>query len=415
MAIQCENCGKELFAGQRFCRYCGKPSGQFQEENIPTQLMSPQPDTRGSRRQADTAPHAGTRTGPVYTPPQQGYYQPPPGQPPMPVPAYAPPKPRSTWGWIVALVAIGLFGAMFLGFLLVGRSVRNSVRERATPPPAVEAGPGETALGEEGASVTSRETIITKSFPVNAESRFSINNPNGQVTIQGWDQSVAEVRIVKRGGSRNDRRATEVFYGTEGGNLKFRTAPARGRGAEVVYEVRLPRSLKLITIESTNGSVNLSDLTSAVSVSTARGDVRLTDITGDVTLEAARGDVVLSQIRGRISVSAASGSIDLSDIVGTVKSNTANGDIKAVFEGVTPGEPIEFSSARGDIDIEFKSDINADLDLETIRGDIEVDDRFQVTVEKQTVGQRARGRIGTGGQRLKINTVNGDIRVARIE
>jgi hypothetical protein len=327
------------------------------------------------------------------------------------VPPYNPPKKRSTWGWIVALISIGLFAAMFLGFLLIGRQIRERVRTRVDPPQVSTPNTGETAFGEQGASFSGRETIITKSFPLTAASRFSINNPNGEITIEGWDQPQAEVRVIKRGGSRSDRRNTEVYYAVEGDSLKIRTSPTRGRGVEVAYEIKLPRTLKLVTIESASGSASLADLKSAVSVSTASGDVQLSDIIGDVTLNSASGDVSLSEVTGKIKANAASGSIALTGITGSVQANTASGDIKAVFEGVTAGEPLEFSTANGDVEIEFKTDINADLDIETIKGDIEIDEKFQITPEKQIVGQRASGRIGAGGQRLKINTVNGDVKV----
>lgn len=328
------------------------------------------------------------------------------------VPPYNPPKKRSTWGWIVALISIGLFAAMFLGFLLIGRQIRERVRTRVDPPQVSTPNTGETAFGEQGASFSGRETIITKSFPLSAASRISINNPSGEISIESWDQPQAEVRVIKRGGSRSDRRNTEIYYAAEGDNLKIRTAtPTRGRGVEVAYEVKLPRTLKLVTIESASGSVVISDLTSAVSVSTASGDVQLSDITGDITLNSASGDVSLSEIAGKIKASAASGSIALTDITGSVQANTASGDIKAVFESVTPGEPLEFSTASGDVEVMFKSDINADLDIETIKGEIEIAEKFQISLEKQIVGQRASGRIGAGDQRLKINTVNGDIKV----
>ncbi|HET9531065.1 MAG TPA: DUF4097 family beta strand repeat-containing protein, partial [Blastocatellia bacterium] len=364
MATQCENCGKELFAGQRFCRYCGKPSGQFQEEHIPTQMMNPETDPRASRRQADTAPHQGSRTAPVYTPPQQGYYQPSVGGPPMPqTPAYSPPKPRSAWGWIVALVAIGLFGAMFLGFLLIGRSISNRARTRDNPPVTAVAEAGEKRLDEEGASVSSRETVITRTFQMTAASRFSINNPNGEVSIEGWDQPQAEVRVIKRGGSRTDRRNTEVYFSESDGLLKFRTAPPRGRSVEVRYEIKLPRTLKLVTLETASGSITIADLKSALSINTASGDIQLNDIIGDITLNTASGDVALSEAQGKIAINTASGSIELNDITGAVRSNAASGNIKVVFESVTPGEPLEFSTANGDVEIEFRSPINADLEI----------------------------------------------------
>jgi DUF4097 and DUF4098 domain-containing protein YvlB len=184
---------------------------------------------------------------------------------------------------------------------------------------------------------------------------------------------------------------------------------------EVRYEIKLPRTLKLVTVETASGGITLADLKSALSINTASGDIQLSDIIGDITLNAASGDIALSEAQGKIAINTASGSVELNDITGAVRSNTATGNIKIVFESVTPGEPLEFSTANGDVDIEFRSPINADLEIETIQGDIELDERFQIAVEKKLVGRSAKGRIGTGGQRLKINTVNGDVKVTGSE
>src|SRR5262245_20881010 len=127
MAMNCENCGAEVFDGQRFCRSCGRPVSQYLEENVPTQMM--QPGTQGQRSQADTAPPSNPYTSPVYTPP--GYYQ--PIVPPVPMnQPYTPPRSRSGWVWIVALVGVVVFGFVVMGVFFLSRANR---RPRGIPPP----------------------------------------------------------------------------------------------------------------------------------------------------------------------------------------------------------------------------------------------------------------------------------------
>src|SRR5215471_5891088 len=112
MAHNCRNCGAEIFTGQRFCRSCGRPTGEFLQEDPPTQMMQPGPpsDPPGAAPygqagygqgggQADTAPQRPV-TNPVYPPqpgypppPQQNYYQ--PGYiPQTPVHQYQYPQPQ---------------------------------------------------------------------------------------------------------------------------------------------------------------------------------------------------------------------------------------------------------------------------------------------------------------------------------
>jgi DUF4097 and DUF4098 domain-containing protein YvlB len=400
MAQQCTNCGKELYAGQRFCRYCGKQSGQFQEEQIPTQMMPSQPDTAGSHRATDTSPTSTPRTSPFYPPqPQpQGYYQPPV----VPVMPYIPPGPpkRSPWGWIIALVSIGLFAAMFAGVLFISRRVRRPARPDS-PPQSVEQRAGEATLTEE-----------VKTFPLTPDSKVSVTNISGEVSIEGWDQPQAEVRVTRRGGSPDDRRRVEVKYIFDGTNLTLRTAQNRN-GIDVKYDIKLPRGTKLITVEGVSSDLNISDLNGPVSVNTQSGSIEMRDINGDVTASTASGSINISEIRGKISANSASGSIEIRDIVGTVKANTASGDMNVVFETVTSGDELKFSSASGDIELTFRGDINADLSAETVSGDIELDREFGIPVEKPVVGRRANGRIGQGGQRFKVNTVSGDIKITK--
>jgi hypothetical protein len=76
---------------------------------------------------------------------------------------------------------------------------------------------------------------------------------------------------------------------------------------------------------------------------------------------------------------------------------------------------MEFESTNGTIDITVPSDFQADLDASTVHGSINLDDIFGVQVEKGIASQKARGEIGVGGERLKIGTVNGNIKLTTSE
>src|SRR5262245_17720035 len=123
MADNCKECGAEIFAGQRFCRMCGRATGDLPDEHAPTQNMpppdqGPYPGWQGPPRQgpAATAPAQRPDTAPVY-PAQQPYYQ--AGYQPQ-VPMYPPPPAKSGFrvGWIFAFIGIGLFGAIIFAVLL---------------------------------------------------------------------------------------------------------------------------------------------------------------------------------------------------------------------------------------------------------------------------------------------------------
>lgn len=407
----CKNCNREIFPGQRFCRFCGRPTDHLPEDHLPTQAMPPQ-DVRGGRGANTAPPPQRPETSPVYSQ-NVPYYQ-PPTYPQAPLPPYTPPRSRSPWGWVIALVSIGLFAAVVLGvFIFTQANLRPRGRPPAAPPAAVAPPmPGETPLGEEGANVSSRETTFKNTFPLASAAKFSLNNVRGDIRVQTWDQPKAEITVTKRGGSAQDRQNVKVVYSTDGGNLFLKTAQGRG-GVEVEYEIKLPRTLKQVEVASIASDVKISDVKGDLSVKTQSGVVELSDIQGIVSIETQSGSIEAIQIIGDISANSQSGSIELSDVTGSAKVNTISGDTSVGFEKVALDKPLQFNTVSGDIDLRFKSDINLNLEVRTVSGDIELDDSLGLTVNSQPGRKSASGAIGKGGQPFRVETISGDITIAK--
>lgn len=357
MPDRCKNCGAELFQGARFCRFCGRQTGQLLDEDLPTQIM-PDATTRYS-------PH---NTSPVYREPVT--HAPVPFSP-------VPKRSRSGFAWIMTFIAIALFGAMFLGILFMARSFRRDSERPARPPTRAEFTSGEVVLGDDGAEVSSRETIINKTVKIDPAATFSLKNMKGDITIEAWDEPDAEIKVIKRGGREQDRKAAQVLLRTPAGKLELRSAPSRGN-VEVNYEVKVPRRLRRIEIESIESELR---------------------VTG---------------FAGAISAKIQNGSIELDGVSGSVMTEITNGETRAVFADVTRGERLVFKSVNGDIEVSFKKPVDLDVRAETTVGQIRADDELGLDISIENfVGRRARGQLGAGGQPLEISAVRGDIRLGR--
>jgi hypothetical protein len=373
MSEHCRNCGSELFVGQRFCRACGVPTDELSQEEAPTQMMPPQYEGRGQRSGANTAPSAAPDTSPVYPPATIGY-QPP--MHPQAIPPYTPPQKRTPIGWILAFIGMGLFVMIVIAVMFAARAARRAVNNLANTslaPPVAQ--PGEIALESNADQNTAagNETTLIKTFALAPGSKFSIRNINGSISIDTWDQPKAQVKVVKRG---RDRGA-QIFFTSGANNLALRTGlPGGDNSLEVRYEVKLPRDMERVNLESANGSVKLSN------------------------------------VSAKILVQSANGTVELNDVVGVSKVQTANGKITASLAGASDW-PMEFVTANGKIDLTIKPDFDAELDASTIRGSLSVDDQLGITVQKELVGQHARGQIGSGGQPLKLTAVNGSVKLSK--
>ena len=381
MAEHCRNCGAELIPGHRFCRMCGTEIAQPRSEEVPTQIL---PVDRDADTVINTAPTPRLGTDPIYSPPLTerqplvAYQQ--------TTPLYAPAKPRSSWPkWVIAFGLIGVIGIALLAVLIFANSAP-PVRVRMMPPKEMHPGrpPGVPVERAETKVATVENTIgpeqgdvITKSFPLGKTAAISLKNVAGDITIEGWDEPQAVVKIIKSGGSEQERKAVSISLSSDGKNLSLASLPSSSNKVEVSYEIKLPRRIRQLGIASS------------------------------------KSEVKLSNISGMIGVDLQAGSIELSDVSGTVKTNIMKGDTKVIFDEVAQDGPKEFSSIRGNIELQLNSDINADVKAETTDGKIEFDKELGLKVERRIVGEHAVGRIGEGGEPFLIKTVKGNIKLSK--
>jgi hypothetical protein len=391
MSAHCINCGTELLAGQRFCRICGAPVSESQREELPTKVFPEQKQAGGAR--ANTSQQQSRpNTDPFYQ------YQQTTAQPPIPqqqtTPLYMPPDQVPPRGRGKAFIVIGLIGVVLLGAMLLiwaarhHKPVKNSPPVSAPPsekgippvpppPPVLGDEAGLKTLDEAGAEESNKETVITKTFTLGSGAAFSIKGTGGNVKIEGWDEPRAEVKIIKRGGSIEDRKALRVMYAHDDNQLSFKTSAVGGNGVDLRYEVRLPRALRQVEIKSVNAAVELSDMSGAISVSSQNGSVELNDVSGATTIK------------------------------------LVNGHIQADYEDVKLEGAQQLSAVNGEIEVKLSDETGADVDVKTVSGNIELDGDFGFRVEKKMVGQEASGRVGAGGQALSIKTVNGNIKLSK--
>jgi DUF4097 and DUF4098 domain-containing protein YvlB len=395
MAEHCKNCGTELLAGQRFCRMCGAPINEAQREELPTKIFpgERQAATGGAPASAPvTSPQSGPRTDP-FSPFQHGTTPQPLVSQQQTTPLYLPPeRPSSRSSRAMMFLVVGLAGVALLAMLLLIWTYRQSRQSKNIPPrptqtesgipappepPPLEDEAGTNVLDESGAVEKDEQTVITKTYPLTTGATFSIKGMNGDVKIEGWDESKAEVKVIKRGGSAEDRKTAQVKYTNNDKQLSFETSPVGVGNVEIRYEVKLPRELRGVEIKTVNATVKIADLAAAVEVKSQNGSVELQDVSGAAAIK------------------------------------LVNGRIKADYDGTKLEGPQELSTVNGKIEVKLDDDADADVDAHTVSGSIDLDGDFGFQVEKKMVGQQATGRVGDGGQLLSIKTVNGPIKISK--
>ncbi|HEV7893943.1 MAG TPA: DUF4097 family beta strand repeat-containing protein [Pyrinomonadaceae bacterium] len=430
MNQRCASCGAELFEGQQFCRVCG--AAVVAQGEATTQLLGdngwPQPQAPEA---SGTSPVWGTGTEPVgsrQSPPvykEPPVYQEPTGyqktaafQQPTAYhaplasmqqtsPLAAPPRPRKGGRgvWFIALLAVFLFGAGVAAFgaFLWWKShqqvivVKKGIPEGAGHPADIPAPPlppdfgarleeqirrGLEAAGvgapldESGATVSGDTTTITKTYHLDGDATFAVHVTKGNVTVSGSDGDDAEVKIIKRGGSAEERSNARVMLAETDEGLTFIGAGAPG-GVEVSYEVKVPRGLHAVEIDADKGDVKISGFDGAVVSTVKKGNAEFRDVTGEV------------------------------------KSNVMKGETLVVYENAEREGSQEFSVIKGNIEAKLAEGTDAEVRAETISGDISADDSLGFSVEKRPAGRALSGRLGDGGQTLRFKVTDGDIKIKK--
>jgi hypothetical protein len=134
------------------------------------------------------------------------------------------------------------------------------------------------------------------------------------------------------------------------------------------------------------------------------------------------GHVSVRDINGSFSVRNVNGDIQIRNIAGSGTARTVNGPVKVSFRQ-NPREASDFETVNGAIELQFARDLSADFRFKTFNGGIYSD--FPVTaLPVQGMQEEHHGakvvfradrytgaRINAGGPQIKVENLNGDIRI----
>ncbi|GAB5560944.1 MAG: DUF4097 family beta strand repeat-containing protein [Synoicihabitans sp.] len=228
------------------------------------------------------------------------------------------------------------------------------------------------------------ESVSERSGRLSATASVVIENVNGKVVLQTWDEDSYHVEITKKSRTEENLDLMEVHLESSLDHLSL--------------NVHIPKKKGWFSMSRIQGSVDL-----------------VVSVPASVDLEKIRtvnGSVSLAGFSNHIDVSSVNGPIRAQDLGGTAHLNTVNGSIEASFTRVRAAESLEFSSVNGAIRLDFPADLNADLRTSVVNGRIHCD--FPLTLTDGSSSRKLRGRIGEGGLDLSASTVNGSIHVREL-
>ena len=244
-------------------------------------------------------------------------------------------------------------------------------------------------------------------------SRLAISNPNGPVTITGWDRDTVEAE------ADGDNGAEAVVFR----NLQESGSPrvfleVKRRGGEVDLHVRVPRYADIDPLDSRNGDVSVSGVEGAVKITDGSGDVRIShvgslelsrrsgdavvsDVNGSATVNLSSGDLQVHGVKGNLLVKLTSGDLSVGDVTGLADLTATSGDV-----GVTGAGEVRINAASGDIRVDC---VKQDVQAFTASGNVTLT-RIDGNVDANTASGDVNltCAVKTGG-RYRLHTVSGEV------
>lgn len=270
-------------------------------------------------------------------------------------------------------------------------------------------------------TVNSHSEIVReeKKFTVDGRADLRLTTFDGAIEIQSWDRSDVVIEIEKRGPTKQAIEALQVVAGQKGSLIEVEVKRPRaesfsGIGLHQTASARLivnvPRETD-IRARSGDGSIEVDRVSGRIDLRTGDGSIRASDIVGELTLDTGDGSITVEGAQGQLNVDTGDGSVNVSGKLGAIKLHTGDGSITYRAEpGTAMTGAWEITTGDGGVSLYLPPDFSAELDAHTgdgtIRNDLNVED-----LPEQRARRTLRGRIGSGGQLLRVRTGNGAIRL----
>ena len=250
-------------------------------------------------------------------------------------------------------------------------------------------------------ALTALAQDFQRSYSLSGGGSINVRNISGDVHVTGYDGQAVVVTGVKKG--RNTDRVT-IEDQSSGNNVNVRvrypehdSERCNDCDASVLFEVKVPRGVNY-----------RYDAISSVS-----GDVDVSGVSGELTAKSVSGEVTVKDVSGAVHASSVSGNVHVGKVGGTVSAKSTSGNVEVEIVSLNGAGNLEFGSVSGNVRVKLPDNLDAEVSLSTMSGDLKTD--FPLTIEKSKwgSGQKANGRVGNGTRNLKMSSVSGDLSLLR--
>jgi len=268
-------------------------------------------------------------------------------------------------------------------------------------------------VGSEGYRAVEEKTFAVEDTP-----EVTLLTFDGPIEIRAWDRPEVYVEIVKIAATKEVADAIEVRAEQSGRTVVVEARrPAQigslfgvesGTSAGLVASV--PAATDLV-VRSGDGDISAERVRGRIELRTEDGSIRGLDLGGDLIVNTADGSVRLESIDGMLELSTGDGRVSVEGRLTRLHLETGDGSIRLRVEsGSDMTDDWNVSTGDGGIVVSLPDGFSAEIDAQTGDGVVRSSRAIEVT-SRASDRQRLQGRLGAGGQVLRLRTAEGTIRI----
>jgi DUF4097 and DUF4098 domain-containing protein YvlB len=220
-----------------------------------------------------------------------------------------------------------------------------------------------------------------QTYPLTSDGEVRLDNVNGKVRITAWDRAEVEIDAVKLADTQEGLDGLQIEVTSKPTQVRIHTEYPKGKAkhgksesASVEYELKVPAGTHLEEVESVNAEVDIEGVTGRVHASTVNGGLIAKGLASDSKLE------------------------------------SVNGNVEAAFQKFEGVKSVSLKTVNGKLQLNLPSDANAEVSGKTLNGTIHGEGGLTAT-KNWPVGSTLKGTLGKGDAHIKLESVNGSIRV----
>ena len=266
-----------------------------------------------------------------------------------------------------------------------------------------------------------------------------VQAPNVDVNVPPIDVRVPEVRVRRHEVVVTDGKMgmpsrvmvlppadTPVVRGNVAGDFLATSGTSSYRIGDVSGRVRILTHSGEIQVGSIGsgaevktlgGDIELGPIRGDLAAQTLAGNVRAISVAGTARVETSGGDIRIDRVEGPLTARTGGGDIVVPLVIGGVDARTAGGDVQIAVAGRQLREGVSIINGGGDVNLTLPADFRGNVELTVTDADPEEipirSDFPEITISRREGTVKATGAVNGGGQKVRVQTTSGAIRLRR--